>query len=412
MRIKNVAVGAILLWRDVSTVGTHAWASHLFQRGCNVAWYTAPLSPLHLLSTMGIYNRQHAEAHRQRFAYWREGAHLQEDHGARMTSRVALSAVHPARNIPFLSGPWVLRNYLKWRIPSLQERSLRDGIGPIDTIIFDAGVPEMYYPFADVAQLSIYRVNDMAAEYTNQVRSRVLLEPEIIRKADILFAVYPSLYDEVVRLRGTQRGVHLLPNGFDNTLFGNLQPEPSEYAQIPSPRAVLLGGNFGNWYDWDLLLSLFTLCPDVSFCVIGRRGIPTDLPRNVFVLGTKPHEAIPGYLQHAQVGLIPYQDLPRIRRVERPLKFYEYLASGLPIVSVPWGALKTMAPFAVFGSNAKEFAEAITQVVSVTPEERAARRKASEQFSWQEMMKRFEMMLGEEGIWLGTTDATLSRPSL
>jgi glycosyltransferase involved in cell wall biosynthesis len=359
-----------------------------------------PLSLLHLLSVAGLYNREHAEAQRRRFRYWREGAHLQEAQGARMATRVALTAVHPGRGIPLLSGTSVSRHYLSWRWPSLATLSRRDGIYPIDTVLFDAGGLELYYPFRKHAKLVIYRVNDIAAEYVPQVQGRTAAEKEIVAKADLLFAVSQSIMDTIVQMRGSDRGVYLLPNGFDDSLFRETMPEPEEYGRIPAPRAVLLSGYLGSSYDWNLIRCMALLRPQVALCIIGYGEVPDDLPGNIHLLGIKPHAQVPAYLQHASVGLIPFRDLVRSRRVERPLKFYEYLAAGLPIVSVPYGSMTIMGAHATLASTAEEFVEGIDQALLVTSAERDLRKAAAEQFSWRTVFRRFEEMLAAEGITL------------
>ena len=66
---------------------------------------------------------------------------------------------------------------------------------------------------------------------------------------------------------------------------------------------------------------------------------------NVHFLGGKPVDALPGYLKALDVALIPYK-LNELTRNIFPLKLYEYLAAGLPIVAA---ALPELEPFAGTG---------------------------------------------------------------
>ena len=138
----------------------------------------------------------------------------------------------------------------------------------------------------------------------------------------------------------------------------------------------------------------------MSFCLLGRGRVPDDLPPNVFYLGSCHHDEVPGYLQHASVGLIPFVDLPRIRRIDRPLKFYEYLASGLPIVSTPHGHLRQMAPHALFGATAGQFAQAIQDSLGFDAAYKEHLKRLAEPFAWANILKRFDQILEGEGICL------------
>lgn len=53
--------------------------------------------------------------------------------------------------------------------------------------------------------------------------------------------------------------------------------------------------------------------------------------RNVYFLGEKSLASIPDYLQHMDVGLMPYKDIDYNKALS-PLKLFEYLAAGLGTV--------------------------------------------------------------------------------
>jgi len=272
----------------------------------------------------------------------------------------------------------------------------------VDILMFDAGGLNIFYPVEKLSSLRIYRLSDLVAELPNQVRGRIESEREIIKRVDLVLPVSESLYEEAVKIRGTKRGVYLLPNGVDLSLFQHEYPEPIEYKRIPRPRAIFVGA-LSDWFDWDILKKLALMRPKVSFVVVGRGKVPETLPENVHLLGPRPHESIPSYLQHVDVGLILFKNLPLIKRIERPLKFYEYLAAGLPVVSVPYGSLQNMAPFALFGDSADTLARALDEALEISGdmEERARRKREAERFSWENIFARFEEILKREGVDLG-----------
>ena len=390
MRVRNVVIGSSFLWRDAAKVGLHFLSEHLLARGCRLEWFTIPLSPLHFVKPRAA----RARARHLRIAL--RGPYREISTGKSLTNRVPITLIHPTR-VPGLDSYWVSRTYLTWRIPSLAALARRDGVYPVDMVFFDCGGINSYYPFEKRGGVVVYRVSDLAAEFPGQVAGRIQSEQEIIRKADLLLPVSEPIYDEVVRIRGSRRGVHLLPNGVETDLFDRTTPPPLDYTEIPNPRAVFVG-SVGSWCDLELVGAVARLRPTVSFCLIGRGEIANSLPSNVYLLGPRPHQQIPAYLQHATMGLIPFKDCPLTRKIERPLKFYEYISSGLPVVSVPYGAMMRMAPHALFGSSPAEFAAALDKAMAYTPQQRAWLRAEGSRFSWKAVYQKFDAILGSEGI--------------
>src|SRR6185436_6649612 len=55
----------------------------------------------------------------------------------------------------------------------------------------------------------------------------------------------------------------------------------------------------------------------------------------VHLLGPRPYEDVPAYLQALDVGVIPFQaESPHVQGIN-PNKVYQYLAAGVPVVTTP-----------------------------------------------------------------------------
>ena len=135
-------------------------------------------------------------------------------------------------------------------------------------------------------------------------------------------------------------GIHLMPHGVNRALFAQALaaavPAAPEPAVLPQP--VL--GFYGNLYDWvdqELLAAIARARPTWSLVLIGK--LMTDVATlracpNIHLLGARPYAQLPAYCKSFAVGLIPYKTTdPRMLTVN-PLKLREYLAAGLPVVSV------------------------------------------------------------------------------
>jgi hypothetical protein len=73
--------------------------------------------------------------------------------------------------------------------------------------------------------------------------------------------------------------------------------------------------------------------PNWIFYLIGYGGSPegVQLPRNIRLLGKKPRSELASYAASWDVAIIPFKD-ERLAMGADPIKTYEYLAMGLPVV--------------------------------------------------------------------------------
>jgi glycosyltransferase involved in cell wall biosynthesis len=151
-------------------------------------------------------------------------------------------------------------------------------------------------------------------------------EHELLAKADVVFVVSEQLLAKHPQ-------AHLIPHGVNFDLFAAPGAVPPD---LPPKPVIGFYGNLYDWVDQDLIAALARLRPGWSFCLVGK--IMTDISKlqlpNIHVLGPRPYEELPAYCRGFEVGLIPYKlSDPRMQSVN-PLKLREYLAAGLPVVTV------------------------------------------------------------------------------
>jgi glycosyltransferase involved in cell wall biosynthesis len=162
-------------------------------------------------------------------------------------------------------------------------------------------------------------------------------ELRMLQRADLVLASSKSLHAKVSALH---RNAHFMPNGVDFDLFsgGAEQPAtvPPDLAGIPRPRIGYVGSIWPP-LDFDLVDYLAASEPGWSFVLIGpSRGVPraiTSRP-NVHFLGAKPYQQLPRYLHGIDVATLPRACNAHTDAMN-PLKLWEYMAAGRPVVSTP-----------------------------------------------------------------------------
>lgn len=194
-------------------------------------------------------------------------------------------------------------------------------------------------------ELAVYYCVDAFGEFPGYDRAMIAQrERELLRKCEVVLTTSAPLYEAK---RELHPNVHRIQHGVDwrslARAVNDELPVPTELADLPGP---LIGyvGVIGQWVDLELVAGLAERRPDASIVMIGpelvSRGPCAGLP-NVHWLGERDHATLPSYLRHFDVGLIPFKHVPLTHNAN-PIKLYEYLAAGVPVVSSPLPAVEAI----------------------------------------------------------------------
>ncbi|GAA6140492.1 glycosyltransferase [Hydrogenophaga sp. 5NK40-0174] len=191
-------------------------------------------------------------------------------------------------------------------------------------------------------------------------------EVRLLERADAVFTTATSLRDKCARHNSN---THLYPNVADPVHFGKaLQPGPlhPSLAGISEPRIAYIGALSDFKVDFSLLHEVALARPDWQFVLVGdeREGQHnatlrdlSSLP-NVHRLGYQPYAALPELLRGIQVGLLPTL-INEYTRGMFPMKYYEYLSAGVPVVSTPLEFTQATRTWMEVADNASGFVQAI-----------------------------------------------------
>ena len=169
--------------------------------------------------------------------------------------------------------------------------------------------------------------------------------------------------------------------------------------------AVTLGyaGLVSSRLDLPLLAELAAIRPEWRLVLVGEivpAGCQTELARltalpNVTLAGPRPAAEMPGIIARWDVGLIPYRVNEETRRAS-PLKLYEYLAAGLPVVSADVPAVRPFAGLIEIAGGPEETAVAVARALATdSAAARAGRCAAVREHSWDARVESLSAMLAE-----------------
>jgi glycosyltransferase involved in cell wall biosynthesis len=198
------------------------------------------------------------------------------------------------------------------------------------------------------------------------------------KRANIIFAVSDSLYQY-----NSQYNVHMLPNGCDFEHFNTKVSAPDDMIKRGRP-VVGFYGAVATWLDWNMINYCIQQRPDYDFVFVGP-GYGIVLPTNTensFFLGERDYKDLPGYLHSFDVAIVPFK-ITNMTLGCDPIKCYEYLASGKPVVSTPIPQIVKMVPAVRIGATKEEFLAQIDDAIAHPGVGKKARIELARNNSWE-----------------------------
>jgi len=222
-------------------------------------------------------------------------------------------------------------------------------------------------------------------------------ERELMKRADAVVTTSKLLYDSKIHYA---RKIELIRNGAEVKHFNRaLHPceKPKDVAHLTKP-IVGFYGYLADWLNWELIKEVVSKGKEFDWVFIGPSIVDmTDFRKlsNFHYLGKKPYSELPNYLAHFACAHIPFAYTPLTMHVN-PVKLYEYLAGGAPVVATPLPEYEAFKDVCEVAKTADEYLEAIRRAVSSdSPEKRAERAKRVAHESWEKRIEAYMKLIEE-----------------
>lgn len=262
------------------------------------------------------------------------------------------------------------------------DRWLQMLFGPAETYALDwlPDVPYAYRVIDDYSAMPYFAHDPVGARR---------LDEKLAREAVAVFPSNPKLYEAKRPLNAKTR---LIPNAVNFDHFSQRPATaPADLIALPRPIIGFAGALDRYKVDFALLEAVARARPDWSFALLGEVGTDDateagDLPQlpNLHYMGFRAYDELPAYLHSLDVGLIPYVRNSYTEGVF-PLKLYEYLASGLSVVSTDLPFVEASSDVVFVGHSTAEFVAQIERALSEGGvADRARRVEIARSNSWEQ----------------------------
>ncbi|ACB85945.1 glycosyltransferase [Natranaerobius thermophilus] len=179
-----------------------------------------------------------------------------------------------------------------------------------------------------------------------------------------------------------------------------VSPEVAEELALDQVKIGFIGG-IGDWVDLSLVDYMAQARPRWKFFMIGPLGVdpgPLAHRENVYFPGFMNYKILPQILQAFSIAICPFKKNRLTERVN-PVKVYEYLAGGKPVVATDLRELQEFKEYLYLANNGEEFLSQIEKALTMEekyhqegmlPGIRRMRREFAEEHSWEKRVQRME----------------------
>ena len=271
----------------------------------------------------------------------------------------------------------------------------RDGIASAVAVVHQP----FWWPLARRARAAfgwpvLYDCMDDHAGFSTHERQVTGVESGILEGADGIVASSRLLEAKLGR---AGRAAELLPNGCDFGYFSSIAPR----AGTGRPK-VGYYGCIADWFDADLVADLAVKRPDWDFVLVGPTYLAdlTRLPAlpNVSFPGLVPYGELLAAIEPIDVLLLPFRRSP-LTDAASPVKAYEIMATGRPLVAVPLPELEAFGDLVRFADDASGFERQVEAALGEEdPALVARRREFARRNSWEarvDVLERLVLTLGK-----------------
>ena len=230
--------------------------------------------------------------------------------------------------------------------------------------------------------LRVYDCMDHHEGFGNVAEKLVAIERQMIGESDLVVVTSDWLANTA---RQHNTNVALVRNAGEYEHFAN--PQTERYVDAQGRKIIGYFGAIAEWFDLELVRKTALANPGalvllVGSDTVGAKKVLQDLA-NVVLTGEVPYDRLPYYLHAFDVCLLPFK-VNALTQATNPVKVYEYLASGLPVVCVDLPETIQFEGLVDRAPTADEFIRLVTARLSDagTEELQMQRRKFASEQTW------------------------------
>lgn len=246
----------------------------------------------------------------------------------------------------------------------------------------------------NITQPVVWTQNPFAASLLNQLNEKALIydvtddwaalagtsarflervrkgDAALLKRATCVLTCSKYLYHQK---KDSNSHTFLIPNGVEVSHYEKIGTKDLQVvpviAEIKHPIVGYTGSLHLARLDIDLICQLAKSYPDHNFVFVGPNFLPLEVTTklrtfpNIHLLGAVPYLQIPNYMQAFDALMIPHV-ISNFTESLNPLKMFEYLAAGLPVIATDIAGVRDYRETFKVAASTEEFIQGISEVLA------------------------------------------------
>lgn len=223
-----------------------------------------------------------------------------------------------------------------WFTSPLHYEILEKYIKPLQIVIYDCMDDFLEFP-------SIKKSQKSSTKY-------LLSEQKLLKRSNFVFATSQFLKDILIKRSYTRKNILVVNNAISNAFN---KEKNIDYKKFISKEKEFIDlvyiGTVSHWFNFDLLMESLIHFKEIRYVLIGPKEIEIPYHERIIYLGPVKHDDLPGYMNSSDALIMPFIVTDLIKSVN-PVKLYEYISSGKPIITCHYNEINIFKKF-VHGYN-------------------------------------------------------------
>lgn len=248
---------------------------------------------------------------------------------------------------------WVIKKYLRdinflWLSSPTDYSLISDLISPIIKIVYDC--------MDDICEFPQYKKEPYASKI-------IYCEGLLVDRANSIIVSSNWLKHVIIKRYKTEKDIHIINNALDqNFLCNPVSTKKISYPPKQYYTDIMYIGTISEWFNFNLIQKGLSKYSDLRLILVGPSSFPIPKNNRIIHLGSKEHSELPSYMAQADALIMPFIVNDLILSVN-PVKLYEYIYSGKPIITCNYKEIEQFKEFVFPYDNDEDFIIIINKLI-------------------------------------------------
>lgn len=193
-------------------------------------------------------------------------------------------------------------------------------------------------PFLRKKHFVIYDCMDDISEFYTEVNAKLVLkklESSLCERADLIITSAQVLRERLKERYNIKCNIEVINNGINfipaESSFEDLPTDTSCFFDDSSKKYLVYIGTISEWFDMELIIEALNNNPTVQLIMVGPSDLPKVIHPQISYTGGVLHSMVNTIMKKSDALIMPFKITELVRAVN-PVKAYEYISSGKPVI--------------------------------------------------------------------------------